>query len=287
MAVDRGVTLRAQWLGQILRSLREQRKLTLKDAAEYLQRTVSTVSRFESGIYPIRRVDVLGLMDLYHVQDKQQRDILTQLANDLWQTGWWEKYSEDDNIWGSTIDLVWLESRAERLRSFSALTVHGLLQTADYARSLMRVVDPDVPDAEIERGVDLRLGRQRILERETNPVRMSVVFDEAALRRRIGGSDVMSAQLRHLLALNERGVISTQVIPFEVGAHASPEGTFTLIKMEDPFPEVAYVESRGGAMYLESDDADKLSEVNDQLQESALSAEKSAAFIAALEKDLS
>lgn len=55
--------LRAQWSGQQLRALRESTGMTLRQAGEYLQRDPSTVSRFESAEYPIRRGDVLALLD--------------------------------------------------------------------------------------------------------------------------------------------------------------------------------------------------------------------------------
>ncbi|TDQ45385.1 helix-turn-helix domain-containing protein [Actinorugispora endophytica] len=282
---ERRITLRAQWLGQMLRQLRERNNLTLKDAAEYLQKDLSTVSRFELGTFPVRRGDLLALMDLYGVDGKSQRDTLLQLCGEVWQTGWWEKYSGDD-VWGSTIDGVWLESRAHTLSTFAALTVPGLLQTPEYARALIDMVDSDASETQIERWVELRLARQKILT-DKRLSSFSVVLDEAAIRRPIGGASVMAGQLRRLVAVAETGRVEVRVVPFGVGAHPSPEGAFTLLTLDAPFSTVAHIESRGGGIYLERGDADQLAAVYDRLRGISLSQEDSVAFIAALEKDLS
>lgn len=282
---ERRITLRAQWLGQMLRRLREQNGLTLKDAAEYLQKDFSTVSRFELGTFPVRRGDLLALMDLYGVDDRSQRDTLLQLCGEVWQSGWWEKYSRD-GVWGSTIDGVWLESRAHTLRTFAALTVPGLLQTPEYARALIEAVDNDASEEQIERWVELRLARQQILTGE--PLEhFSVVLDEAAIRRPVGGATVMAGQLRRLVSAAEDGQAEIRVVPFSVGAHPSPEGAFTLITLGEPFPTVAHIESGGGGIYLERGDADRLAAVYDRLRGISLNSEDSVAFLAAVEKDLS
>ncbi|WP_116245017.1 helix-turn-helix transcriptional regulator [Nocardiopsis sp. FIRDI 009] len=280
---ERRVTLRAQWLGRMLRQLREQNNLTLKDAAEYLQKDLSSVSRFELGTFPVRRGDLLALMDLYGVDDKSQRETMLNLCGEVWQTGWWDKYSGDD-VWGSTIDLVWLESRAETIRMFTALVVPGLLQTRAYAHALISMVDGGVGAEQVERWVGLRMDRQKILDGE-NIQGYEVLFDEAALRRPVGGSGVMLKQLRHLREMAEAGTVNIRVLPFDIGAHPSPEGGFTLLDLGAPFSTVAHIESRGGGIYLERGDVDKLVDVYDRLRDMSLTPEDSAAFIAALERN--
>ncbi|MGH3773328.1 MAG: Scr1 family TA system antitoxin-like transcriptional regulator, partial [Pseudonocardiaceae bacterium] len=128
-----GLTLRAQWLGQQLRALRESTGMTLRQAGEYLQRDPSMVSRFETAETPIRRGDVLALLDLYRVCAERTRDGLLQLSDDVWRKGWWDDYTSTVGL--RYIDLVWLHSRAERLRSYGAMLVPGLLQTREYAET--------------------------------------------------------------------------------------------------------------------------------------------------------
>ncbi|MDS1271298.1 helix-turn-helix transcriptional regulator [Lipingzhangella sp. LS1_29] len=279
----RRVTLRAQWLGQILRQLREDSHVTLKEAGEYLQKDLSSVSRFELGTFPIRRGDLTALMDLYGVDDAAQRELLVQLCTEAWQTGWWESYTRD-GVWGSTIDYVWLEGRAVRLDIFAALTVPGLLQTADYARALIHETNEGASREQVQRWVELRMGRQQVLERESPPG-LSVVLDEAALRRPVGSRSVMAAQLRRLAELAHSGPADIRVLPFAVGPHASPEGAFTLIGLEEPFDTVAHIESSGGGIYLERGDVDHLRRVYDRLQSSSRAPADSAAFLHDLAED--
>ncbi|WP_435110317.1 helix-turn-helix domain-containing protein [Nocardiopsis synnemataformans] len=279
---ERRVTLRAQWLGRMLRQLRDQNNLTLKEAAEYLQKDLSSVSRFELGTFPVRRGDLLALLDLYGVDDKFQRETMLNLCGEVWQTGWWDKYAEDD-VWGSTIDFVWLETRAQAIRAFTTLVVPGLLQTRAYAHALIDAVDGRAGAEQVSRWVELRMGRQKILDEEDIQGH-EVLFDEAALRRPVGGQEVMLEQMRHLREMVDSGKVVIRVLPFNKGAHPSPEGAFTLLDLGDPFSTVAHIESPGGGIYLERGEVDKLVDVYDRLQEMSLTPEDSAAFIAALER---
>ena len=69
--------------------------MTLARAGEFLQRNAATVSRFESGEYPIRRPDLMALLDLYGVSERRKRDGLLRLSEEVWQKGWWDSYAED------------------------------------------------------------------------------------------------------------------------------------------------------------------------------------------------
>ena len=103
-----GPTLQAQWLGQQLRALRASTEMTLRQAGEYLQRDPSMVSRFETAEYPIRRGDVLALLDLYNVSEERTRDGLLRLSDDVWRKGWWDGYA--NTVDRQYIDLPWLEA---------------------------------------------------------------------------------------------------------------------------------------------------------------------------------
>ncbi|GAB3738008.1 helix-turn-helix domain-containing protein [Nocardiopsis nanhaiensis] len=274
-------TLRAQWLGKMLKELREQNGLKLTDTAEYLQRSFSAISKFESGALPVREPEVLALMDLYGVEGERQRAALLRLSSEISKTGWWEKYSSEVADW--FVDYMWLESRAERIQAFDVTPINGLLQTPAYAEALFRAANPHDSSAQIERGVELRMSRQRVLEGE-NATELEILVEEAALRRVVGGWEVMRDQLRHLLAQLERTNVKIRVITFESGALVSPDGGFRLIHMADPFPLIAYAVSPAGGFYMESDAAVGQAATYDRLREMSLSPEDSAAFIAALER---
>lgn len=280
-----GPTLRAQWLGQQLRALRESTGMMLRQAGEYLQRDPSMVSRFETAEYPIRRGDVLALLDLYGVSEERTRDGLLQLSDDVWRKGWWDAYSND--IDRRFIDLLWLDSRAERLRTYEAMLVPGLLQTREYAETLIRnVATADTPEEKIERMIGLRMTRQQILGGD-GPVSFATVVDESVLRRVIGNPEVMRGQLTKLLEVAERPNVEVRVLPLRRGAHAGLDGSFWLYEMPDLYPDVAYVDNLAGAVYVEDDAAvDRFRQAYHQLSAAALDGKESAALIVAAAKEL-
>lgn len=273
------VTLRGQWLGKRLRDLREERGFTLEYVAEFMQRTNGTISRFETGVYPIRRPDVMAMLDLYGVSEERERNGLLRLSESVWQTGWWDGYANDVEDW--FIDFVWLEEVANEQWLFNNTLVPGLLQTEAYARSVMVAAQPEATDEQLARWIELRMARQALLERE-EPPKVRVVLDESVLRRTVGSSRIMRAQLHALSAAAGRDAVDLRVLPFESGAHASPNGSFNLYRMADPYPEVAYVETPRGALYIESPDSEPMMQMYDRLWEAALPTDDSARLITAL-----
>ena len=280
-----GPTLRAQWLGQQLRALRESTGMTLRQAGEYLQRDPSMVSRFESAVTPIRRGDVLALLDLYGVSEERTRDGLLQLSDDVWRKGWWDDYTS--TVGRRYIDLVWLESRAERLRTYEAMLVPGLLQTREYAETLIRnAAAADTPEEQIEKGIELRMTRQHMLSGEAL-ADFAAVVDESVLRRVIGGPEIMRGQLTKLLEVAELPNVEVRVLPLRRGAHAGLDGSFWLCEMPDPYPDVACVDILGSRLYVEEDVAvDRFRQAYHHLSAAALDGKESAALIVAAAKEL-
>jgi transcriptional regulator with XRE-family HTH domain len=279
----RGPTLRSQRLGQRLRKLREDAGLTLREVASYVQRDASSISRMESGIHPARVPDVLAYVTLCGVSDGNHRATLVRLAQDAWQTGWWDRYQED--ALESVVDLAWLEARAVEIRSFHALVIPGLLQTSSYATAVMRASDHGIPVGDIDRWVAFRLTRQKIFESEGRP-RLHVVLDESVLHRLIGGPDVMREQLDHLIDLTGRPGTTISILPWTAGAHASPEGCFDVLQMEEPYSAVGYAETPGGAVFLEREDVDRLIDRHGRLSSAALSPADSVALLRRISTNL-
>ncbi|MER5649206.1 helix-turn-helix transcriptional regulator [Streptosporangium sp. NPDC002524] len=276
MGAKRGPTLRAQWLGKHLRDFRESAKLTLKQAGDYLQRDAGTISRLESGVIPARAADVLALLNLYGVGDQKVRDGLEQISRDIWRKGWWDGYA-DDSL-GGLFDHAWLETRTEGIRCYAAMVIPGLLQIRDYAQAVIAAGAADAPGEQIERWVEFRMDRQRVLDIESAP-NLEIVLDEAVLHRMIGGPEVMCAQLEHLTEAMSRPNVTVRVLPFTTGAHASPEGAFTIFDMPEPYSDVTYVETRGGAVYTEAEGAEVFVRAYDSLQSAALTPDESTTII--------
>jgi transcriptional regulator with XRE-family HTH domain len=270
---SRGGTLRAQWLGKLLRDLRESAGVSFQDAAYHVMRDPSTISRMEIGSLPARLSDLRELLNLYGVADPHVRAGLEQLTRDIWMKGWWDGYA--GNVQVRMIDLAWLESRAEQARNFSLPAIHGLLQTRDYTEALMRAIDPDVSGQRIAQWVDFRMKRQEVLGR----LDYTAILDEAIFHRTIGSPGVMREQLAHLLDLSERPNITVRVLPSSVSLHAGPESAFTLFTMPAPFPVVAHVNTDAGAIYVEMPKAVRFEAAYARLERHALDVEDSRTFL--------
>jgi predicted nucleotide-binding protein len=238
--------------------------------------STSKISRIENARVAATVSDVRTLLDVYDA-DVHQRDQLLKIAREARQKGWWQQAYGDLPIG----ELVGLESAAASISQFSSLLVPALLQTADYARAVLRAVELHLPPREIDRRVELRMARQSMLDQENSPV-LWVVLDEAALRRTIGGTHVMRAQVDRLREALMRPNVTIQVLPFESGENAGLNGEFTIIRFPDPVdPGVVYVEGNAQDLYMENIDAVQRYELLfDHLRAQALNPAASAAFMA-------
>ncbi|WP_424891251.1 helix-turn-helix domain-containing protein [Streptomyces sp. XH2] len=174
-----------------------------------------------------------------------------------------------------------LEARARVIDEYAGHLVPGLVQTEDYARALFRVSNPKAVPDEIEEMVAARLSRQALLRAESPPD-LSMVVDEAVIRRPIGGPAVMRAQLAALIDLVDTPTTTVQVLPFEHGEHALLGGTLRLMTLDDD-SNFAYVESIATGELIEDPQTIRARRRSyDLLRAYALSPSESAAFIRAL-----
>src|ERR687895_1729616 len=158
-------TIRAQWLGQRMRELREERGLTLKYIAAYLGVEFSTLARYERAEWPFRRDHVVALLDVYGVYDERERAQLVQLAQDAWRVNRWDDDFEGTVYDQTFVDYPWLESRSEEICTYSTMVFPGLVQTRDYAEAVIRYTEgAQANQQKIDRWVRLRMERQLILD---------------------------------------------------------------------------------------------------------------------------
>lgn len=285
MSDGRSPTVRRRRLGMELRRLREAAGLMIEDVARHLECSMSRVSRIETGKSMARVRDVRDMIDLYDLPAGSRREELLTLAKDAQQRGWWTEY---ESVLSAGLDTyVGLEASAASLRTFQTHLVHGLLQTEEYARALIRCSRPGESPDNVDRRIALRTRRQAML-RESHGLELWAVFDEAVLRRPIGGPAVMRAQLERLLAAGELPGVTIQVLPFARGEHAGVEGPFTIIGFADPTDlDVVYVDCPAGNIFLEKEkDVRRHTTWFDHLRAAALPPGESAEFIAAAAGDL-
>jgi hypothetical protein len=119
------------------------------------------------------------------------------------------------------------------IHAYDTHLIHGLLQTPDYARGLLRRARPELLDHEIDQLVEWRMRRQDVLTRyDPHPLVLVAIMDEAALRRAIGGADVMRAQLEHLLTSASEPNVTLHVMPDAMGAHAGLTGPLAILQFD-------------------------------------------------------
>jgi transcriptional regulator with XRE-family HTH domain len=251
-------------LGSQLRQLREANNLTREQAAAVIRASGSKIGRLELGRNSFKQRDVADLLTLYKVTDPQEREALLALARQSSVPGWWHQYSDILSRWVQVY--VGLEAAASIIRVYEQQFIHGLLQTEDYARSVILITNKGLPAAEIERRVDLRVRRQEVLT-GPSPLTLWCVLDEAVLRRPVGTREVMRTQLKRLLEVMQLPNVTLQIIPFSVGAHAAAGGPFTILRFSEPdLPDVVYLEQLRSSLYVDKrDDVGAYAHVMDQL----------------------
>jgi transcriptional regulator with XRE-family HTH domain len=236
-------------LGTHLRRLREASGITREDAGYAIRASHAKISRLELGQVGFKKRDVADLLTLYGVGKGPERDAFLDLALRANQPGWWHRYGDVLSSWFERY--LGLEQATSVIRSYEPQFVHGLLQTEDVARAVIRLGHPVGSDEEIERRVQLRLRRQQILTGPQAPA-VWAVLDEAALHRPIGGRAVMRAQIAHLCEVSELPNVTLQVVPYSSGGHAAAGGAFTILRFAEPdLPDIIYLEQLTSALYLD------------------------------------
>ena len=284
MAASTGPAVRRRQLMTELKRLRESAGLTQEDVAGQLDWHPTKIMRIETGRTAPHPNDVRVMLGLYRVADSGVLAALLKLAKDARQRGWW--YSYKDVLLSRFELFLGLESEADSIRDFELSMIPGLLQTDDYARELIRGLMA-FDAAEIERRVELRMARQQTLDRADAP-HLWAILDEAAVHRVVGGKAIMKAQLLHLANSAERGRTTIQVLPFSAGPHPGQAGPFIILGFAEPTePEVVYMETVGGNLYVDKSEEVRLfTTVFDQLRAVALSPSQSAAMLLALAGEL-
>ena len=249
-----GPTVRRMLLGVQLRRLRESKGVSREDAGWEIRASGSKISRMELGRVGFKERDVADLLSLYGVVDEEQRTGLLALARQANTPGWWHTYGDLLPTWFQSY--LGLESAAALIRTYEVQFVPGLLQTRDYAKAVVLLCHDGKAPEDVERRVDLRMARQQLLARPD--ARLWAVVDEAALRRPIGGPDVMRAQIASLIDATRLSNVTLQIVPFGVGGHAAAGGAFTILRFADQdLPDVVYIEQLASALYLDKrDDVD-------------------------------
>jgi transcriptional regulator with XRE-family HTH domain len=274
-------TVRLRRLAGELRNLRQAAGLTREDAAEQTNINSATLYRIETAKARPQRRTLLTLLDKYGVTDPARRTALVELSKQATQLGWLQAYESE--LPEEYTAYISFESEARSVRNYESLFVPGLLQTEGYTRAVVTASLPYASAEEIQQRVETRAQRQVSITK-TDPLKLWAIVDEAVLHREVGGVEVMTDQLRHLLDMTRQSHVTFQVLPYRVGAHPGMHGAFAVMDFPDAAdPDLVYVENMAGALYLEKEaDVRRYTEMFDQLRAAALNVADSRRFVAGL-----
>ena len=280
-----GPTVLRILLGSQLRRLREAKGITREEAGYKIRASGSKISRMERGRVSFKERDVVDLLEMYGVDEAEQASLVA-LAKEANSPGWWHKYGDVLPEWFQVY--VGLEEAASLIRLYEVQFIPGLLQSREYARAVISLGLPGAAPEEIERRVSLRMARQELLTKTGGP-RLWAVVDEAALRRPIGGREVMRAQLERLIECAREPNITLQVVPFRSGGHAAEAGAFTIMRFpEVDLPDVVYLEQLTSALYLDKrEDVEKYTEVMERLSVESESPERTVDILSGMLEEVS
>ncbi|MET0132833.1 MAG: helix-turn-helix transcriptional regulator [Kibdelosporangium sp.] len=238
-------------IGTTLKRMRLDAGIGREAAADQVGVTATTISNIEQGRTKITHGDLAALLQLYGTPADQTADLIAVNR---------EAHRKIVRISGGTdiqphqrraADLI---LAASRMSFYSPELFHGLLQEEGYARAIM------APTGHMSRVMEnrlrFRLQLSEALTREEHPLELWAVVGEAALRKNIGGKEVMRRQLRHVVQIcRAQPNITVQVLPLNTREHYLIGATVTIYTLGDSIPEIVSVDTTLGDQFFERDSA--------------------------------
>jgi transcriptional regulator with XRE-family HTH domain len=198
-------------LGIELRRLRDECGLTATKAGAEVGLSAAHLNHIEAGRTAISPEKLRPLVSLYGCKQEGLIDALIAMSQSNGR-GWWSEYKKPPHN-DDARDLAELESMSVRCRAFQWVLVPGLLQTSEYMRALFRSGEPDASEEALERFVEFRCRRQRLLT-EARPPEYHAVIHEAALRMAFVERGIMERQIEHLFEMSRLPHVRIQILPF-------------------------------------------------------------------------
>ncbi len=241
---------------------------------------MSKIVRIESGAVGLTTTDLRALLSLYDITDKVYIEDLVAAAREARQAPWWKK-DFGDIASEQYLQFVEFEQTADEVLSFQTQFVPGILQTREYAQTILQGVIRDAAPDHLAALLAFRLERQRLLQAK-QPPRMSFVLDEPVVWRRVGSADVMAGQVSHLIELAQSPHISIRILRFTAGITPGMQTPFVLMRFPDPAdPPVLYFEAPRSDTVVLDDNAEikRYSRTFEHLQQMSLSEGETIEFL--------
>lgn len=270
-----GTTLPRRQLGRALRDARHARGSTLDQVARDTEFSRSTLSRMELGQYEKIKVREVEYLCRYYGLSAARTQYLMDVAAQSNTKIWWQDSQHFLNHGFNTY--LELELYATEFRIYQPLVVPGLLQTAEYAKTIFCAFAPDDPPSEIDKRVELRMERQARLIRRRWKVQFEFLLHESVLHAVVGSNRTMATQCRHIADMSTREDIAVRVVPFTAG---NPTGgvipPFIVLDFPDNEPSVVHTEGAIGSITFEDiEDVKRFRTLYETLRGAALDEQES------------
>jgi transcriptional regulator with XRE-family HTH domain len=272
-------TARARYIGRTMKALRDDLGFRGSEVSDHIDKTAATLSRYESGEYPMPGDVFLTLLDLYRVEDPVERASLIQINEDASKRGWVDSFQPYIR---NLANHIWMEGEADEIQVLELTVMPGIAQTRSYAETLMSNGPKRNDPIALKRQLEARMLRSQVLNQPEGP-RVKLLLHESVLAQRVGGTEVTTEQLEHLLKIAELSKVEVRLLPSASWAHiAAGIGVgYLIFKLPRPLPDVVYIDSSVAAIYEEDPDIDSFKETYDVLwNDVALSSKASAERIA-------
>lgn len=268
-------TARARYIGRTMKALRDDLGFRGSEVSDHIDKTAATLSRYESGEYPMPGDVFLTLLDLYRVEDPVERASLIQINEDASKRGWVDSFQPYIR---NLANHIWMEGEADEIQVLELTVMPGIAQTRSYAETLMSNGPKRNDPIALKRQLEARMLRSQVLNQPEGP-RVKLLLHESVLAQRVGGTEVTTEQLEHLLKIAELSKVEVRLLPSASWAHiAAGIGVgYLIFKLPRPLPDVVYIDSSVAAIYEEDPDIDSFKETYDVLwNDVALSSKASA-----------
>lgn len=269
-------TPRARALSAALRDARETSGVGLRELARRLHLPHTRISHWETGHRVPGVENVAMLLAALRVTPAERERIL-DIARNTREPSWLTV--GPTGIPHQLAGAIECERAATSIVEWSLMGVPGLLQTADYTRTIIESLG--LPEQELGTRIVVRSERGEVLRRN-DPANFEALISELVLREPVGTSEIMNAQLNHLVQVGQQSNITIRVVPLRTGWHPGWLGPFVLYEFADA-PDVVHFEHySSGAFIPDEYDVGQYRKAVARIRNLALSQAESLDYIAKL-----
>lgn len=197
-------------LGARLREIRRQGGLTAVELARCCNWHQSKVSRIENGHAGISPNDIEAWASACGAEPLKEQLLAEARAVEETYVDWRAMEHTGLRKANENTTARWAGTRG--FKAYSQSLIPGALQTESYTRAVLSALRErrNLPD-DVEEAVGARMERQRLLL--DSGKRFAFLLEETVLHRRIGGRELMTAQLSRLFEVSAADNVSIGIIP--------------------------------------------------------------------------